>query len=79
MSCGKIKRAVIIPKNIDKDPETIEIDEDRLYYDGKGLPSIALCRYGNLRNRSYYLNNMYDWVVVTNDENTQCLVPLRKS
>ncbi len=71
---------VVEPKPV-VDPGVIEVDRSRLVVakQSEVLP-MRLWRIGGgeVENSSYLLSDEYDWVIVLDDHNRKCLVPLKK-
>ncbi len=62
--------------------DNIEIDSDRLVgvtgFYHRSNPIVETRIEGNLYGKSFYLDNRYDWIVGTDDQNTVVLVPLSR-
>lgn len=78
------EEAFRILKELFPDVVTSNIDV-RLYGDGshrlcgdrlKGV--IELRRFGSLKDQAFWLNESYNWAIVTDSEGAKCLVPTMK-
>ncbi len=54
-------------------------DEDLIYMaEGTLLGLVELRTLGNLAQRAFYLSPDYNWIIVLDDKDETCLVPLKK-
>ena len=64
------------PKVQLKDKEGTVVIEEKQLLDGLSMVSVEKRSDGNLADKSFFLPNFYDWVIVKDSTNNLCLVPL---
>jgi hypothetical protein len=77
MTC-KIKRAVVIDAPDEEDDKAIEIPHNKLVVVTECDKPVECRKRGNLKYRSFYLSEIYDWKIVKDDRGIICLLPLKK-
>jgi len=64
-----------------KDPDLSEIKEDKEYFKENGCIAdsmIAIRNTGKMKNKAFYLNDMYTWELKRDSNNHLLLVPTKK-